>query len=966
MNNKLLLTFLFLSLFARIAFAEVHEASSDYKWYPGHYVFQGDNSGLESMYDEISPYPLIRGIQTRYYWNDLETSKGNYDFSIILNDLDYMQSKGKYLIIQLQFKSFNSNSKPFPAYLQTSEYDGGIFEIDKGGWGLRLWNNNVMTRLKALLTALGNAIDNHPALAMVNSMETALGGPLDPVLQSNWTNLFNTYLQNLSGCAVTMRSSFPATPTISYFNSGQTHSLIFEQDALATGQGHGGPDTYIGAYENDLWLRHGYNLGQRLASKVPIGYAVQWNNYIWVGASSKWEDPRGAVPPVEIYEFSRDVLMSNFIMWGKRVPYWDNVKALWDSLYIALPGDPAGGLQSGLPTLLGGTEPEVPPGQASGPSIPNGATGVSINPSLSWIAGSGTSMHKVHFGTNSDPPLVSTQSNSIYNPGTLDYNTTYFWRIDEENLIGTTTGNLWSFTTAGMADTATELLVFDFNRPVVEEDRGFPKAEMVAKPANFIEAMLPGSNENWEIPINYSEGTLHMRAEVFSQPVPQDMRLQFCIWQDDLEGNRFGLETCTPLANVSGTEGTVVTWSRKVQNMWKKDGKDLDWTRPRERYGVAIKNMAGDPVSDYLGWNWNGENPVEWYPLDMRFTVVASAKDMNFSGWTNYVSPVDDTPVERGLTAYWSFNQLSDGKVPDGSSFGNDLSLSGEAGLQEGHYGQGLYLPGTSPSYAFINDADLCREFPSSNKGLPVDSLTIAAWIRLNSIDDRNTVITKEIQDKRGFEFGVKNGYLAVQIFKDEGTGTLIENKGTRLEIGRWYHIAMTYNYVGDTNSVIRLYLDGELDEMHNNVTGPLKKNDAAVRVGHYTWGSSYQRFFNGMIDELYVFNKTLSADDILLLMNSTYLPVGITRSDFGVSDFMIYPNPVSSTFFYKGMSKENGKLRLTIHNMKGQVIETVLDKYMSNGPFSGAVQIDHLPDGIYFITLKTDNTFSTLKFVKI
>ena len=143
--------------------------------------------------------------------------------------------------------------------------------------------------------------------------------------------------------------------------------------------------------------------------------------------------------------------------------------------------------------------------------------------------------------------------------------------------------------------------------------------------------MLPGSNGDWTSPVNYAAGTLYMRVQVRAQPEPQSMRLQFCMWQYD-----FSLENCASLASVAGDPGTEVTWSQAVGDMWKKDGKPMDWKHPRQRYGVAIKNAAGLPVSDYSGWNWNGENPAEWYPLDMRFTVVVVPEGGTFSGWANY------------------------------------------------------------------------------------------------------------------------------------------------------------------------------------------------------------------------------------------------------------------------------------------------------------------------------------------
>ena len=96
-------------------------------------------------------------------------------------------------------------------------------------------------------------------------------------------------------------------------------------------------------------------------------------------------------------------------------------------------------------TIGGGSAP----GQASSPSPANGATSVGTTTDLSWTAGSGATYHDVYFGTANPPPLVSSgQAGTTYDTGTMSNSTTYYWRIDEKNSYGTTTGTVWSFTTA--------------------------------------------------------------------------------------------------------------------------------------------------------------------------------------------------------------------------------------------------------------------------------------------------------------------------------------------------------------------------------------------------------------------------------------------------------------------------------------------------------------------------------------
>jgi hypothetical protein len=92
----------------------------------------------------------------------------------------------------------------------------------------------------------------------------------------------------------------------------------------------------------------------------------------------------------------------------------------------------------------------VPPGQATNPNPSDLATDVGINADLSWTAGTGASSHDVYFGTNPTPGAGQFQGNqttATFDPGVMDAETTYYWRIDEVNPVGTTTGTVWSFTT---------------------------------------------------------------------------------------------------------------------------------------------------------------------------------------------------------------------------------------------------------------------------------------------------------------------------------------------------------------------------------------------------------------------------------------------------------------------------------------------------------------------------------------
>jgi hypothetical protein len=67
--------------------------------------------------------------------------------------------------------------------------------------------------------------------------------------------------------------------------------------------------------------------------------------------------------------------------------------------------------------------------------------------SLTWAAGAEATSHRVYFGTSNSPDSVGEQTGTSFATGAMLPNTTYYWRVDENNPAGVTTGTVWSFTT---------------------------------------------------------------------------------------------------------------------------------------------------------------------------------------------------------------------------------------------------------------------------------------------------------------------------------------------------------------------------------------------------------------------------------------------------------------------------------------------------------------------------------------
>jgi len=149
----------------------------------------------------------------------------------------------------------------------------------------------------------------------------------------------------------------------------------------------------------------------------------------------------------------------------------------------------------------------------------------------------------------------------------------------------------------------------------------------------------------------------------------------------------------------------------------------------------------------------------------------------------------------------------------------------------------------------------------SNNNLNPTDKLTIVAWIKWNikpssgqhwaNIIDKNGDNEWQLQhsyhnDK--FEFAVKTEYARKYV-----------QSTTKPENGKWYQIVGVYD-----GSHIKIYVNGKL-EKSTTLTGKIKVSNSDINIGRRTWKD---RYFNGVIDEVSVYNKALTDEEIKDLYN--------------------------------------------------------------------------------------------------
>lgn len=145
------------------------------------------------------------------------------------------------------------------------------------------------------------------------------------------------------------------------------------------------------------------------------------------------------------------------------------------------------------------------------------------------------------------------------------------------------------------------------------------------------------------------------------------------------------------------------------------------------------------------------------------------------------------------------------------------------------------------------------------------------AWIRTRYDGSYNVIIDKRDERPVGYEVLLYNGQLMAQM-ADEGNGALNYHNpdSPKLNDGKWHFVAVTVDR--DDENGGKLYADGVLIHTFNPTSraGSLD-NDAVLFIGAHHSNNAMGRdmYYQGDIDEVELFNRALTADEVMMLFNA-------------------------------------------------------------------------------------------------
>jgi len=243
------------------------------------------------------------------------------------------------------------------------------------------------------------------------------------------------------------------------------------------------------------------------------------------------------------------------------------------------------------------------------------------------------------------------------------------------------------------------------------------------------------------------------------------------------------------------------------------------------------------------------------------FRVLALLAGLNFQPTNAFAQGALPDDIRKSLILHFDFDGAPlAGKVADQSGHGNDGQMVNVALVKDGHSG-GAARFALNDSYITVpNNEELNPRF-----------LTVAAWIKTSYSDK----VWRRIFDKcysKGFALSEGGDQLQwhhkgkLEWETGVGTGGLSQQ---RLDDGLWHHVAATYDGVE-----AKVYLDGWPVGKPGHKVGELKHTDYDLTIGanRSNPDGAYGEIgasFNGLMDDVMMFNRALSDDEIQTLFRS-------------------------------------------------------------------------------------------------
>ncbi|MFH1585549.1 MAG: LamG-like jellyroll fold domain-containing protein [archaeon] len=214
---------------------------------------------------------------------------------------------------------------------------------------------------------------------------------------------------------------------------------------------------------------------------------------------------------------------------------------------------------------------------------------------------------------------------------------------------------------------------------------------------------------------------------------------------------------------------------------------------------------------------------------------------------------VDSGANMSGNVLLMHMNEAS-GAIFDFSGEGNNGSQNGGVTYDSnGKYNTALSFDGSDDYISIPHDSNL-------NLG---NTLTLEAWVYPTSLSDRYTIYSTRRNNPAGsFQLEIGPGNSHTNIVAVAGYNTwVVESENNTVTLNEWNHLVYTRNGTGTGNH--KVYVNGQEKTLQTTSAYDFVDNSDIKMIGAGT-SLLAMHYFPGIIDEVAVYNRVLSSEEVL------------------------------------------------------------------------------------------------------
>jgi glucose/arabinose dehydrogenase/chitodextrinase len=306
------------------------------------------------------------------------------------------------------------------------------------------------------------------------------------------------------------------------------------------------------------------------------------------------------------------------------------------------------------------------------------------------------------------------------------------------------------------------------------------------------------------------------------------------------------------------TSTSVLVWPQKVNLTFSTVPAGLTF------YMDGVARATPTTIDDLIGFT---------HTIEARNQSVGST-NYTFSSWSDggaqshsitvpatnqsYTANFTAAQAPSGLAASWGFNENTGTTTADGSGNGNTATLVNAPTWTAGQTGHGsaLSFDGTNDNLTVPNSTSL---------NIAGSAITLSMWLKPTAAGGDHALIGKfwnAGMTSPYYQYGIEmQSGNTVPVFEVGTSSGLRETSlGSAISTTAWTHLAIVFN-----GTQVQFYVNGALVST-KALSATLTARTNIMRMGA---DASPGQYYKGLLDDVRIYNRALSASEVLTAMNT-------------------------------------------------------------------------------------------------